>query len=302
MLASTSGLAGFGQWPEHGSPVPPGSRKHPEGAATVSPLMYLLFPLLGIVAGILAGLLGVGGGLVLVAALAWLLPLFGVPPEVAMHAALASSLASIVLTAASSARAHARRGSVLWPTVAWMVPGLLLGGWLGSGVAVKLDAQTLRWIVAGYCLLAAWQTGFGRSRAPADGSEVPAPRGWPMSAAGGGIGVLSALVGIGGGSMTVPLLVWRGVKPVRAVGTSSACGVAIGLSAAAGFALHAPAGALPAHAIGFVYLPAAIGVALASVLAAPWGTRLAHRLSGNALRKVFALFLLLVALSVPWSG
>ena len=268
----------------------------------VSPLMYLLFPLLGLVAGILAGLLGVGGGLVLVAALAWLLPLFGVPPEVAMHAALASSLASIVLTAASSARAHARRGSVLWPTVAWMVPGLLLGAWLGSGVAVKLDAQTLRWIVAGYCLLAAWQTGFGRSRAPADGSEVPAPRGWPMSAAGGGIGVLSALVGIGGGSMTVPLLVWRGVKPVRAVGTSSACGVAIGLSAAVGYALHAPSGALPAHGIGYVYLPAAIGVALASVLAAPWGTRLAHRLSGNALRKVFALFLLLVALSVPWSG
>ena len=268
----------------------------------VSPLMFLLFPLLGLVAGILAGLLGVGGGLVLVAALAWLLPLFGVPPEVAMHAALASSLASIVLTAASSARAHARRGSVLWPTVAWMVPGLLLGAWLGSGVAVKLDAQTLRWIVAGYCLLAAWQTGFGRSRAPADGSEVPAPRGWPMSAAGGGIGVLSALVGIGGGSMTVPLLVWRGVKPVRAVGTSSACGVAIGLAAAVGYALHAPSGALPAHGIGYVYLPAAIGVAVASVLAAPWGTCLAHRLSGNALRKVFALFLLLVALSVPWSG
>ena len=268
----------------------------------VSPLMFLLFPLLGLVAGILAGLLGVGGGLVLVAALAWLLPLFGVPPEAAMHAALASSLASIVLTAASSARAHARRGSVLWPTVAWMVPGLLLGAWLGSGVAVKLDAQTLRWIVAGYCLLAAWQTGFGRSRAPADGSEVPAPRGWPMSAAGGGIGVLSALVGIGGGSMTVPLLVWRGIKPVRAVGTSSACGVAIGLAAAVGYALHAPSGALPAHGIGYVYLPAAIGVAVASVLAAPWGTCLAHRLSGNALRKVFALFLLLVALSVPWSG
>ncbi len=115
----------------------------------VSPLMFLWFPLLGIAAGILAGLLGVGGGLVLVAALAWLLPWFGVPPEAAMHAALASSLASIVLTAASSARAHARRGSVLWPTVAWMVPGLLLGAWLGSGVAVRLDAQTLRWIVAG---------------------------------------------------------------------------------------------------------------------------------------------------------
>lgn len=265
-------------------------------------MMFLLFPLLGVVAGILAGLLGIGGGLVLVAALAWLLPLFGVPQDAAMHAALASSLASIVLTAASSARAHARRGSVLWPTVAWMVPGLLLGAWLGSGLAVALDDGVLRWIVAVYCLVAAWQIGFGRTRAPADGTEVTAPRGWRMSLAGGGIGALSAVVGIGGGSMTVPLLVWRGVKPVRAVGTSSACGVAIGVSSALGYAMHAPAGALPAHAIGYVYLPAAIGVALASVLSAPWGTRLAHRLSGEALRKVFALFLLLVGLTVPWSG
>ena len=265
-------------------------------------MMFLLVPLLGVVAGILAGLLGIGGGLVLVAALAWLLPLFGVPQDAAMHAALASSLASIVLTAASSARAHARRGSVLWSTVAWMVPGLLLGAWLGSGLAVALDDGVLRWIVAVYCLVAAWQIGFGRTRAPADGTEVAAPRGWPMSLAGGGIGALSAVVGIGGGSMTVPLLVWRGVKPVRAVGTSSACGVAIGLSSALGYAMHAPAGALPAHAIGYVYLPAAIGVALASVLSAPWGTRLAHRLSGEALRKVFALFLLLVGLTVPWSG
>lgn len=272
------------------------------GGAALSPLMFLLFPLLGLVAGVLAGLLGVGGGLVLVAALAWLLPLFGVPQDAAMHAALASSLASIVLTAASSARAHAARGSVLWPTVAWMVPGLLLGGWLGSSVAVALDDGALRWIVAGYCLVAAWQIGFGRTRAPGDGSEVPAPRGWPMSAAGGGIGALSAVVGIGGGSMTVPLLVWRGVRPVRAVGTSSACGVAIGLSSALGYAMHAPAGALPAHGWGYVYLPAAVGVALASVVAAPWGTRLAHRISGEALRRIFALFLLAVGLSVPWSG
>lgn len=263
--------------------------------------MYLLFPLLGVAAGVLAGLLGVGGGLVLVAALAWLLPVFGVPQEVAMHAALASSLASIVLTAASSARAHARRGSVLWPTVAWMVPGLLLGGWLGSGVAVALDGASLRWIVCGYCLLAAWQIGFGGTRGGADGGEA-VPRGWPMSMAGGGIGALSAVVGIGGGSMTVPLLVWCGVRPVRAVGTSSACGVVIGLASAVGYALHAPAGALPQHGIGYVYLPAAVGVAAASVLAAPWGTRLAHRLSAQALRKVFAVFLLAVALSVPASG
>jgi uncharacterized membrane protein YfcA len=255
---------------------------------------WLLFPLLGIVAGVLAGLLGVGGGLVLVAALAWLLPLVGVPSGAAMHAALASSLASIVLTAAASARAHARRGSVAWPTVAWMVPGLLLGGWLGSGAAVGIDDGVLRYIVAGYCLLAAAQLQFGRTR-PTGRDDGAAPRGWPMGAAGVGIGALSAVVGIGGGSMTVPLLVWRGVVPVRAVGTSSACGVAIGLASALGYALQAPAGALPQHAVGYVYLPAAIGVAIASVLAAPWGTRLAHRLQGDVLKRVFVGFLVAMA-------
>ncbi len=253
-----------------------------------------MFPLLGVVAGILAGLLGVGGGLVLVGALVWLLPLHGVPKEAAMHAALASSLASIVLTAASSAYAHHGRGSVLWPTVAWMVPGLLLGGWLGSGIAVRLDDGVLRWCVAGYCFIAAAQLLFGKNHVPANGEPVPAPTGLPMTIAGTGIGAVSAVVGIGGGSMTVPLLVWHGIAPVRAVGTSSACGVAIGLASAVGYALQAPPGALPQYAIGYVYLPAAIGVAVASVLAAPYGMRLAHRLSGPALKRIFAIFLVAV--------
>src|SRR5688500_12941322 len=154
----------------------------------------LLFLALGAIAGVLAGLLGVGGGLVLVAALAWMLPGVGVPREAAMHAALASSLASIVLTAAASARAHHGRGSVLWPTVRWMVPGLLLGGWLGSGVAVRIDGDALRWIVAAYCLVAAAQLMFGGTRAGTD--EVTAPQGAPMTLAGVAIGVESAVVGI----------------------------------------------------------------------------------------------------------
>ena len=123
-----------------------------------------------------------------------------------------------------------------------------------------------------------------------------------MVAAGGGIGALSAVIGIGGGSMTVPLLVWRGVMPVRAVGTSSACGVAIGLASALGYAMHAPAGALPEYAIGYVYLPAAIGVAIASVMAAPWGTRLAHHLPAARLKQIFALFLVVVAVSLLVAG
>ncbi|MGY0505640.1 sulfite exporter TauE/SafE family protein [Luteimonas sp. e5] len=258
----------------------------------------LLFLVLGAAAGVLAGLLGVGGGLVLVAALAWLLPGQGVPVEAAMHAALATSLASIVFTAASSAFAHARRGSVLWPTWGWLVPGLLLGGWWGSALAVQVDGRWLRWGVALYCVLAAAQMLLAKPRR--DLGTTRAPRGPAMSAAGGGIGLVSALVGIGGGSMTVPLLTWLGVAPVRAVATSSACGVVIGLITALGYALHAPAGALPDAGWGYVHVPAALAVAAASILCAPLGVRLAHALSGVALKRVFALFLLLVAASLAW--
>ena len=147
----------------------------------------LIYVVLGVCVGVLAGLLGIGGGLVLVGALAWLLPMQGVPADAAMHAALASSLASIVLTAAASARAHHRRGSVLWPTVAWMVPGVLLGGWLGSRFAIALDDGVLRWCVAGYCWVIAAQMRV--SKTPAPGSVDVVPRGIGYTAAGGGIGI-----------------------------------------------------------------------------------------------------------------
>lgn len=264
------------------------------------PIEWLLYPLLGMVAGLLAGLLGVGGGLVLVAALVLVLPGQGVPPSAAMHAALATSLASVIITSLASTRAHWKRGSVSWPSVAWLVPGLLPGAWLGSVLATRMSGGSLRWFVVAYCVVAALQLLFGLPRAHGDGRT--APRGPGLSAAGVGIGAVSSLVGIGGGSMTVPLLVWRGVQPVRAVGTSSACGVAIGLASAAGYALHAPSGALPAHAVGYIYLPAAIGVAVASVLAAPYGTRLAHRIGGKALKRVFAVFMVVMGMAIIASG
>lgn len=262
-------------------------------------LAWAVYLALGAVAGVLAGLLGIGGGLVLVAALVWLLPSQGVPADLAVHVALATALASIILTGLSSAQAHHRRGSVLWPTVAWLVPGVLLGGWLGSLLATRMDGSLLRSLIAIYCYLAALQLGLDWPRARAERPDPP--RGPAYSAAGSVIGAISALVGIGGGSMTVPLLVWRGVRPVRAVGTSSACGVAIALASAAGYAANGPAaGLLPAGSWGYVFVPAAVGIALASVLTAPMGTRIAHKISGLALRRLFAGFLLLVGTSLWW--
>nr|WP_282452777.1 sulfite exporter TauE/SafE family protein [Lysobacter sp. CAU 1642] len=255
---------------------------------------------LGAVAGLLAGLLGVGGGLVLVAALVWLLPQQGVPAESVMHAALATSLASIVVTGLSSARSHARRGSVMWASVARLVPGLLLGGAVGGVLASSIPGEALRWGVAGFCLLAAAQLLFGQPPAIGHSEQPRSP--WLLGA-GLVIGAVSALVGIGGGSMTVPLLVMLGAAPVRAVGSSAACGVAIALSAALSYALAAPPDlAMPEGAAGYVYLPAALGIALASVLFAPLGARLAHRLGGTALKRVFALLLLAVALQLSLGG
>ena len=256
------------------------------------PIEWLLYPLLGVVAGILAGLLGVGGGLVLVGALAVMLPARGVPEQIAMQAALATSLASVIATAAASTLAHARRGAVLWRQVAWLVPGLLAGAWLGALVAAGLSGTFLRLFVAGYCVLAAVQLGLEWPR-PRPAAPTP-PVGPGLSLAGVAIGSVSAVVGIGGGSMTVPLLVWLGVPPARAVASSSACGVAIGLASAASFASHGTVAEMPSGSFGYVYLPAAIGIACTSVLAAPWGARLAHRLPPRTLKRIFASFLLCI--------
>lgn len=274
---------------------------------------WVAFPLLGIVAGVLAGLLGIGGGIVLVAALVALLPLFDVPASSVMHVALATSLASIIVTASASANAHRQRGSVLWPTVAWLAPGLVLGGVAGSAWAVGVDGATLAVLVGGFCLLMAarmaWPSRSTSDSAAATSVDV-VPAGPWLGAAGGVIGAVSAVVGIGGGSLTVPLLVSRGVATVRAVGTSSACGVVIALASAAtyavapGFARAAAAApevsSMPWGMVGHVHVPAALGIGLGAWFAAPYGVRLAHRLSGVALARVFAIALGAVGVALLW--
>ncbi|WP_294066511.1 sulfite exporter TauE/SafE family protein [Silanimonas sp.] len=260
--------------------------------------VWLLFPLLGLVAGVLAGLLGIGGGVVLVVALIALLPAIGVAEAAVVHVALATSLASIIITASASANAHRKRGSLLWPSVGWLAPGLVVGGIVGSRWALGVEGDTLATIIGGFCLLMAVRMAWPRPIRPATLEPDPVPRGAWLLLAGTGIGAVSAVVGIGGGSLTVPLLASRGVAMVRAVGTSSACGVLIAIASAAGYALGpaaaAPDPGLPPGSIGFVHLPAALGIGLGAWIAAPWGVRLAHRLSGVVLSRVFALALAVV--------
>lgn len=257
---------------------------------------WWIYPVLGIAAGLLSGLLGIGGGLLLVGALILLLPGQGVPEAIVVPVALASSLASIVLTGLSSAYAHHRRDAVLWPTVLWLVPGMLLGAVVAGFGVVQWAGPGLRWAVAAYCLLVALQLS---ANWPKAALGVPqSVTGWPWTVAGLAIGAVSAVVGIGGGSMTVPALIWRGVPAVKAVATSAVCGVFIALAAALTYSQLTNPHPMPEYSFGYVYLPAALGVALTSVLCAPVGARWAHRLPAPLLKRLFAAFLLVMALSL----
>lgn len=259
--------------------------------------MLMLLPvylLVGTIAGVLAGLLGVGGGLIVVPALLFLLPFSQIPPEHLMHVAAGTSLAAIVLTALASVRAHQRRGAIDWQRFLNLSPALGLGAWAAGQLAAQLASETLTLLFAVFVLymgLKLWR---------AAGQSKPAravfPGLWWLS--GLGIGVLSGLVGIGGGSLLVPLLYRHGLSMPTAVATSAACGLAIALFGALGYVMAGWAVVLPAGHSGFVYWPAVAGLTAASMLSAPVGARLAHRWPAARLKRIFAGFLLTVAVTM----
>lgn len=258
----------------------------------------ITFALTGLAAGVLAGLFGVGGGLIMVPALAWVLPHQGVPAEVVMQMAIGTSLAVIAFTSVSSTRAHHQRGSVRWDVIRSFAPGLALGALAGAFVAHGLKGRTLELIVGTGALLVAVQMWHSsRHAAAATAGATPAPASWELLATGTGIGLLSSLVGIGGGSLSVPYLAWRRLPMVQAVGTAAAGGIPIAWGGALGFiasgwALTSLAGAQ----LGYVNLRALLGLAVFSVLAAPWGAKLAHHLPPARLKQAFALLLAAVGL------
>ena len=261
------------------------------------PDALIIYLLLGVCAGILAGLLGVGGGLIIVPVLAWVFTLQGFPAESLMHLAIGTSLSTIVFTSISSVHAHHRHAAVNWSLFRMLTPGLLLGSLLGSFAADLIPTALLRQIFGVFELVVAAQMGL---------SLLPASRkglsGWLGNGiAGGGIGFISAIVGVGGGSMTVPWLVWSSVAMRKAIATSAACGLPIAVAGSAGFMLagwQQDSGL--EWTLGYIYLPAMIAVSIASVALAPVGAMLAHRLPAAQLKRIFALLLLMLGIKMLW--
>jgi uncharacterized protein len=255
----------------------------------------LIYLATGLMAGLMAGLFGVGGGMIMVPALALVLPAQGVAPEITMQVAIATSLAVISATSISSMHRHHQLKGVLWPVFRVMAPGLALGAIAGAFVADLLPSRTLAQIVGVGALLTAVQMWLDFK--PKAHTPLPGTAG--LSAAGGGIGLLSSLIGIGGGSLTVPFLSWCSVSMREAVGTAAACGMPIAWAGAIGFMIagQGEAGRL-AWSVGYVDMAGFAGIALASVPTARLGATLAHRLSPRVLKRSFAVLLTLIGLQM----
>lgn len=252
---------------------------------------------LGAFAGVLAGLLGVGGGLVIVPVLAVLFINAGISSTVIMHLAVGTSLATIIFTSLSSVWAHHRHGAVRWEVFVALAPGIILGALLGALMADWLASDNLQLVFGLFELMVAMQMGMNLRASP----QRALPGRMGMGMAGGVIGTISALVGVGGGTMTVPFLQWCNLPMRQAVATSAACGLPIAVAGAIGFVVTGWGEVtLPVGSSGYLYWPAFLGIVSASVLFAPLGARLAHRLPATALKRFFALFLLLLALRMLW--
>lgn len=263
---------------------------------------WQLIPVLvaiGCVVGLLAGLLGIGGAMVLTPILTIILTHQHFPSTHVVHVAVATSLATILFTSVASVRAHARRGAVLWSVVWALTPGILLGSLVGPQIVAGMSSALLAAIFALFAGTSAVQ--MLRNKKPKATRNLPGRAG--LFGVGTVIGVLASMVGAGGGFLSVPFLAWCNVRVHQAVATSAALGFPI---AAAGTAGYIVAGLrqkdLPPYTVGYIYLPALAVIVVASMLLAPVGVRVAHGLPVARLRHVFAGLLFAVAAFMAWKA
>lgn len=264
--------------------------------------VLLIYLLVGIGAGTIAGLFGVGGGLIIVPALVLVFSAQGIAPEILTHMAVGTSLATIIITSISSIRTHHGKRAVDWKIFAAMAPGILVGSWLGGMTADWLSGAWLQLLIGFFAVgiaLKMWLDGLRKVQLSTDDSRVPGKVG--LSLAGGFIGWASAIFGIGGGSLTVPFLSRCHVVMQRAVATSAACGLPIAVSGALSFAVQGWGNSLlPAWSSGYIYWPAFVGIVLTSALFARFGALLAHRLSPKLLKNCFAGLLFFIGARFIW--
>ncbi|CAM3784520.1 sulfite exporter TauE/SafE family protein [Parendozoicomonas haliclonae] len=249
--------------------------------------------LTGILAGGLAGLFGVGGGVIVVPALIFLFALLGLPDSLATHMAIGTSLAAMIPTSISSTMAHKRQGGVDWLSFKILAPTILLGSWLGVMTAISLSGSTLQTALGvGLVLLA---INMFLKKTSADDASDYHPRHWLLALGGSVIGYVSSIFGIGGGVMTIPFLSRLGQSMRLCVGTSAACGIPIALMGAiANIYLGEKLTDLPQYSSGLVYWPAFAGIVIMSIPFARLGAKLAQKLPADKLKKLFAGLMLVV--------
>jgi len=266
----------------------------------IEPLLVVELALLGLATGFLAGLLGIGGGMLMVPFLTFILGQRGAPADLAVKMAIATSMATIIFTSVSSVRAHHKRGAVRWDIVARLAPGIVIGSLLGSvGVFALLKGTALAIFFALFVGFSATQMFLDRKPKPT--RQMPGTAG--QLAAGGAIGLVSGLVGAGGGFISVPFMTWCNVAIHNAVATSAALGFPIAVANVAGYVVSGwSLQGLPAGSFGYIWLPALVVIAVCSVLMAPLGARAAHALPVKKLKRVFASLLYLLAAYMLWKG
>jgi len=253
---------------------------------------YAAYLVLGAIAGFLAGLFGVGGGLVLVPVLLMMFDAQHFSAEYTMHLALGTSMATIVFTSLASMRKHHQHGAVNWQVVRRITPGILLGTALGALLASHIPTRSLGIFFTLFVYFAAAQILINKR--PHASRQLPGIAG--MTLTGTLTGWLSSMVSIGGGTIVVPFLLWCNVPIRHAIGTASAIGFPIAVGGTLGYiAVGSHIESLPEMHLGYVYLPALFWVALASVLTAPFGAMAAHNMKVELLRKLFAVMLIVLA-------
>ena len=255
----------------------------------------LSFLLLGSIVGVMAGLLGIGGGGIMVPVLASIFLAQGVATEQVVHIALGTSMASIIFTSLASMRSHNANGMVSWSIVKGMSVGILLGTFFATFLASLINSFYLALFFSAFMAYVSVQM-FLNKKPKAD-KTITSPK--ETFFAGAGIGSISALVSIGGGSLTVPYLVSRNLNIKNAVGTSAAVGIPISIAGTLGYLINGWSNtSIDNFTIGFVYLPAVLLISFASFFTAPIGVRLANYLPVPILKKIFSLLLITLSLKM----